>query len=210
MNRAFRLAVATATVSLVAGLASGSARADAIDLPPPPGGTATGDVIIAPGIPDDFASVREAIAAVNREGGRRYRVVIVDSKGDTSGAASLLPRLVDRWWESRGKGGGYDPSTDVTILLDIGDRSIAMDAPPALLASAGLDIDRLEKQVIRKAFVPRAQDKKYAEGLADLVTTTEQTITGGGPAPFRPPSGDDQLVNFNRGRQLFVELAYNF
>jgi outer membrane receptor protein involved in Fe transport len=40
--------------------------------------------------------------------------------------------------------------------------------------------------------------------------TDEQTITGGGPAPFRPPSGDDQLVNFNRGRQLFVELAYNF
>ncbi|MGA1371161.1 MAG: TonB-dependent receptor [Pseudomonadales bacterium] len=40
--------------------------------------------------------------------------------------------------------------------------------------------------------------------------TDEQTITGGGPAPFRPPSGDDQLVNFNRGRQLFLEVGYNF
>ncbi len=40
--------------------------------------------------------------------------------------------------------------------------------------------------------------------------TDKQTITGGGPAPFRPPSGDDQLVNFNRGRQIFLEAAYNF
>lgn len=40
--------------------------------------------------------------------------------------------------------------------------------------------------------------------------TDKQTITGAGPAPFRPPSGDDQLVNFNRGRQIFLEAAYNF
>ncbi|MFM7120386.1 MAG: TonB-dependent receptor [Gammaproteobacteria bacterium] len=38
----------------------------------------------------------------------------------------------------------------------------------------------------------------------------EQIITGGGPAPFRPAAGDDQQVNFRRGRQLFIELAYNF
>jgi uncharacterized membrane protein YgcG len=182
MNRALKH---VAALSFAACLAVGPARADAVDLPPPPGGAATADVIVAPGIPDDFAPVREAIAAVNRDGGRHYRVVVVNSQGDKGGAAALLPRLVDRWWESRGQGGGYDPSTDVTILLDIGDRSIAMDAPPALLASAGLDIDRLEKRVIRKAFVPRAQDKKYAEGLADLVTTTEQTITGGIAAQAR-------------------------
>lgn len=40
--------------------------------------------------------------------------------------------------------------------------------------------------------------------------TDKHTITGGGPAPFRPPSGDDQLVNFNRGRQIYLEAAYNF
>ena len=171
-------------LSLAAYPVTGFARAD-VDLPPPPTGTAIADVIVAPGILDDFAPVREAIAAVNRDGGRRYRVVVVDSQGGNGGAATLLPRLVDRWWESRGQGGGYDPSTDVTILLDIGDRSIAMDAPPSLLASAGLDVDRLERQVIRKAFVPRVLDKQYAKGLADLVTATEQTITGGIAAQAR-------------------------
>jgi len=181
MTRFFSLAT---SLVLAACLAPGSARADVVDLPPPPTGS-TADVIVAPGISDDFAPVREAIAAVNRESGRRYRVVVVDSKNDDGGAATLLPRLVDRWWEARGQGGGYDPSTDVTILLDVGDRSIAMDAPPSLLASAGLDLDRLEQKVIRKAFVPRAQDKKYAAGLADLVTTTEQAITGGIAAQAR-------------------------
>lgn len=183
MISSLRFAAATAALSLAACLSPGSARADAVDLPPPP--AATADVIVAPGIPDDFAPVREAIAAVNRAGGRRYRVVVVDSEGDQGGAAALLPRLVDRWWEARAEGGGYDPSTDVTILLDLGNRSIAMDAPPSLLASAGLDLDRLEKQVIRTAFVPRAKDMQYAKGLADLVTATETTITRGIAAEAR-------------------------
>lgn len=40
--------------------------------------------------------------------------------------------------------------------------------------------------------------------------TDKRTITGGGPAPFRPPTGDDQLMNFNRGQQIYLEAAYNF
>lgn len=40
--------------------------------------------------------------------------------------------------------------------------------------------------------------------------TDEQIITGAGPAPFRPPSGDDQQVNIRRGRQVFIEAGYNF
>lgn len=40
--------------------------------------------------------------------------------------------------------------------------------------------------------------------------TDEQFLTFAGPAPFRPATGDDQLVGLARGRQLFAELAYNF
>lgn len=40
--------------------------------------------------------------------------------------------------------------------------------------------------------------------------TDEQIINGGGPAPFRPPGADDQQVNISRGRQVFIEAAYNF
>ncbi|MFT6434637.1 MAG: iron complex outermembrane receptor protein [Candidatus Azotimanducaceae bacterium] len=40
--------------------------------------------------------------------------------------------------------------------------------------------------------------------------TDEQYLTFAGPAPFRPATGDDQLVGIGRGRQVFAEVAYNF
>ena len=40
--------------------------------------------------------------------------------------------------------------------------------------------------------------------------TDEEYITYAGPAPFRPATGDDQLVGLNRGRQVFVEAAFKF
>ncbi|MFM8414826.1 MAG: hypothetical protein ACKOCX_08880 [Planctomycetota bacterium] len=146
----------------------------AAELPP---ADATASVIVAPGIADDFDPVRKAVSEIKERTGRDYRVVVVDSEGREGGAGRLLPRLVDRWWESRTEGSGYDPAGDVTILLDIGDRSIAMDVPPSLLAEAGLDLDDLERRVITDVFVPKAKDMRYADGLAELVTATQQTIT---------------------------------
>ena len=40
--------------------------------------------------------------------------------------------------------------------------------------------------------------------------TDEQFLAFAGPAPFRPPAGDDQLVGVSRGRQVFAELAWSF
>ena len=40
--------------------------------------------------------------------------------------------------------------------------------------------------------------------------TDEQFLTFAGPAPFRPPGTDDQLVGIGRGAQFFVEAAVRF
>ena len=152
-----------------------AAVATAIDVPPPSDAQAA--VLVAAGIPDDFDPVRQAVAEVSQQAEGDYRVVVVKSSGGDGSAGVLLPQLVNQWWEARGEGGGYNPSTDVTILLDIGDRSIAMDVPPSQLAAAGLDRAGLEKEVIGKVFVPRARDMDYATGLAELVRATRQTIT---------------------------------
>ena len=53
-------------------------------------------------------------------------------------------------------------------------------------------------------------DSAWRVSLIATNLTDEQIINGGGPAPFRPPTGDDQQVNFRRGRQVFLEAAYNF
>ncbi len=40
--------------------------------------------------------------------------------------------------------------------------------------------------------------------------TNKRYLTFAGPAPFRPPGGDDQLVGLSRGGQIFLEAALRF
>lgn len=53
-------------------------------------------------------------------------------------------------------------------------------------------------------------EEKWRVSLIGTNLTDEQYLTFAGPAPFRPATGDDQLVGVARGRQVFVELAFNF
>jgi iron complex outermembrane receptor protein len=52
--------------------------------------------------------------------------------------------------------------------------------------------------------------EKWRISLIARNLTNEQYLTFAGPAPFRPATGDDQLVGIGRGRQVFAEVAYNF
>ncbi len=135
-------------------------------------------VFVGPGVADDFDVARRAIDAAHTASGRRYRAVVVKSSGMTGGAPDILPPIVDHWWEARDPA-MFNPSADVTIVIDLGDRSVAMDIPPSLLSKAGLDLRALERGVITSVFVPRAKDMRYAEGLAEMVAATDQAITAG-------------------------------
>lgn len=53
-------------------------------------------------------------------------------------------------------------------------------------------------------------DAKWRVALIGTNLNDEQYLTFAGPAPFRPATGDDQLVGVTRGRQIFLELGYNF
>ncbi|MCE9630412.1 MAG: hypothetical protein K8S94_06805 [Planctomycetia bacterium] len=134
--------------------------------------------VFVSGVRDDFTKTRAAIASAKKQSGRDYRVVVVDSSGSGEDAARLLEKVVARWRdESSGDTSGFNPAGDVTIVLDVGDRQIAMDVPWAMEASAGLDRQTLEKELIAARFVPRAKDGLFDEGLADLVAGTEQWIS---------------------------------
>ena len=55
-----------------------------------------------------------------------------------------------------------------------------------------------------------AADESWRLSLIGRNLGDEQYLTFAGPAPFRPPLGDDQLVGFGRGEQIFVEAAFKF
>ncbi|MFM8804488.1 MAG: hypothetical protein ACKOK8_11370 [Planctomycetia bacterium] len=145
--------------------------------------TATERVFVS-GVQDSFEKVRAAIEKAKLATGRDYRVIVVgNAGGERDGAKQLLESLIDRWRqesaEGKGRGGrppAFDPSRDVTIVLDIADRQIAMRAPWNLEVSNGLDPRTIKEELIDKVFVPRAKDGQYDEGLAELVDATERWV----------------------------------
>jgi hypothetical protein len=136
--------------------------------------------VFVAGVPGSFEKVREAVAAAQRESGRQYRVVVVgDAGGGPDAARRLLDSLLDRWRQETADprpAGGFDPARDVTIVLDVGDRQIAVRAPSGLEKSSGLDPGTIKRELVDKVFVPRARDGQFDEGLADLVAATERWV----------------------------------
>jgi hypothetical protein len=161
---------------LVALPLAGIALADESSIPAAPDRDDPPRVFVS-GVKDDFTETRAAIAAAKQRTGRDYRVVVVDSAASADDAAALLEKVVARWrQESASTEGGFNPAGDVTIVLDVGDRQIAMDVPWALEASAGLDRATLERELIRNTFVPRAKDGLFDAGIAELVNATERWV----------------------------------
>jgi len=163
-------------VCLVAFAAIAAARADEPAIPAAPDRDDPPRVFVS-GVKDDFAETRAAIAAAKQRSGRDYRVVVVDTAAGAENASALLERVVARWREESARNdGGFNPAGDVTIVLDVGDRQIAMDVPWALEASAGLDRATLERELITNTFVPRAKDGLFDAGIAELVNATERWV----------------------------------
>ena len=168
----FRQAAAMAVLLAVV-VACAVARSVAADEPPRISPTDTRRVFVA-GSPETFDKVKAAVEAAKQASGRDYRVIVIGDAREGQSARGLLEALVDRWRrEGSDQPAGYDPAGDVTVVLDVKGRTIAMRAPWALEVSSGLDPQTIEAELIQKAFVPRAKDGLYDDGLAALVEATE-------------------------------------
>ena len=154
------------------------------EIPPSEASPADTERVFVSGVQDSFEQVRAAIDKAKLESGRDYRVIVVgDAGGDRDASTKLLESLVERWQqesaegrERNGRPAAFDPARDVTIVLDIKDRQIAMKAPWGLEVSSGLNPQTIKEELIDKVFVPRAKDGQYDEGLADLVGATERWV----------------------------------
>ena len=142
--------------------------------------------VFVSGVKDSFEKVRAAIEKAKQESGRDYRVIVVgDAGGDRDATTKMLESLIERWREESiegrdrsGRPAAFDPSRDVTIVLDVKGRQIAMRAPWGLEVSSGLNPQTIKAELIDKVFVPRAKDEQYDEGLTDLVVATERWVKG--------------------------------
>jgi chromosome segregation ATPase len=154
------------------------------EIPPSEASPADTERVFVSGVQDSFERVRAAIEKAKLESGRDYRVIVVgDAGGDRDASTRLLESLVERWQQESAEGrqrtgrpAAFDPARDVTIVLDIKDRQIAMKAPWGLEVSSGLNPRTIKEELIDKVFVPRAKDGQYDEGLADLVDATERWV----------------------------------
>jgi len=144
-----------------------------------------GGQVSVTGVPDRFEAVRGAVVRAKEQTGRDYRVIIVDSAGPAGDARGLLDEIVEAWRDESAGPDGFDPAEDVTIVLAVKDRRLAMDVPWSLEVTSGLDRKTMETQLISKAFVPRAKDGLYDEALADLVTATETWVADRAAAKTR-------------------------
>jgi hypothetical protein len=179
-----RLCRRCALVLCAALAASGLGRFARAEIAPSEASPAAAERVFVSGVQDSFEQVRAAIEKAKLESGRDYRVVVVgDAGGARDASTRLLESLIERWRQesaaSRDRSGrpaAFDPANDVTIVLDIKDRQIAMKAPWGLEVSSGLDPQTIRSELIEKVFVPRAKDEQYDEGLADLVGATERWV----------------------------------
>ena len=141
--------------------------------------TSTEHVFVS-GVADTFDDLRAVIDRVKRDTGRDYRVLVVGEgpEGDRS-AREVLDAILDRWGREAPTGtasGAFDPSQDVLIYVDVGRKRLAMHAPWSLETGAGLDPATIERELIDKAFRPRAQDGRLDAGLVDLIGATEKWV----------------------------------
>ena len=156
-------------IALGAAVSAGSVSAD--DTVP---SVAAAEKVFVSGVEESFDAVWAAVARAKERSGRDYRVVVVDTAGAAGDARGLLDRIVKAWRADEES--GFDPAADAVVVLAVGDRRLAMDVPWALEVGSGLDQATLEEELIRKAFVPRAKDGLYDQGLADLIDATETWV----------------------------------
>ncbi len=139
-----------------------------------------GEHVFVSGVPDTFDDLRAAIARAKQGSGRDYRVLVVGEgpEGDRS-AREVLDAILARWNREAPAGSSktaFDPSQDVLIYVDINKKRLAMHAPWSLETGSGLDPDTIERELIGKAFRPRAEDGRIDTGLVELVDATESWV----------------------------------
>lgn len=129
----------------------------------------------------------------------------------------------------RGRDGGFAPKVSGNVAInwetEVGDNVFLRISPnfafkDDFFVGVGSEFDAVTNPtgaLVQDGYVTIdlnvslfSGDDKWRLSFIGRNLTDEQYLTFAGPAPFRPPTGDDQLVGIDRGIQAFIEAAVRF
>ncbi|MBV8317031.1 MAG: TPM domain-containing protein [Planctomycetaceae bacterium] len=138
----------------------------------------TSERVYVIGVDDEYRSLRDEIAHLERASPQTYYVVILRSAGPGRRAThDYLEALVERWEDqARQKGLKFDRRRSVIIVVDIENRKIFVRGGEELRERYGFRDPYIERDLLSQYFSPYARAGDYAQGLRVLVAQIDRWI----------------------------------
>jgi hypothetical protein len=145
------------------------------------------------GVPDRYQALEAQINQLERSSPQTYYVVVVKDAGAGPRAAiQYAEELFGRWRSEAAKSRrSFDADRSILIVLDVGNKKIAVHPGPVLRDQFGLTAAKIERDLIRGEFIGFAKKGQYQEGLAallaGLLNQTNDAIAAHDQATARVP-----------------------
>jgi uncharacterized membrane protein YgcG len=138
----------------------------------------TGASVYVQGTEDVFDPVRAAIKSAEAKSPRRYYVVVLGSTGEwNQSPQQLVESLFEQWTkDAAASGKPLERANGTLILVAIEQRDIVVRTGQNLQGQYGLDQNALEKDLVPKAFMPKARDGDLPGALVSLIGAMETRI----------------------------------
>ena len=138
----------------------------------------TSERVYVIGVDDEYRSLRDEIAQLERTSPQTYYVVILRSAGPGRRATrDYLETLVGRWEDqARQKRLKFDRRRSVIIGVDIENKKIIVLGGEELQERYGFRDPYIERDLLSQHFYPYARAGDYAQGLRVLVAQIDRWI----------------------------------
>jgi uncharacterized membrane protein YgcG len=138
----------------------------------------TSERVYVIGVDDEYRSLRDEIARLERTSPQTYYVVILRSAGPGRRATrDYLDALVGRWEDqARQKRLKFDRRRSVIIGVDIENKKIIVLGGEELQERFGFRDPYIERDLLSQHFYPYARAGDYAQGLRVLVAQIDRWI----------------------------------
>ncbi len=139
----------------------------------------TGARVYVSGVADEYSSLRDDIARLERSSSQTYYVAVVRFAGPGKKATrSYLEQMIAQWEsQSRKRGVPFDEKRSVIVLLTIENRQIIVLGGEELQERYGFRDPYIERDLIQPHFISYARAGDYSRGLRVLLTQIDRWIS---------------------------------